>query len=205
MAGAVFPPCSLFGLRLPSPGAYRLLGGVNGSFQEGSCQWVLPRSAAASVFAPPVSHSHPPPLQETLQYQQVVWPTFLWGTAFFPWVRCAQVLCVPSKGGVSVSPSPVIPVIKPRWPSKPYSLGAPPPIARPPGWEAWQAAIYMFLEQPTHSMWELGWEKRTLPSKYWEFVPSSLTAVSDHRGADKEVAAIVVALPPPHCWKTLSH
>ena len=67
MGGAGFPPCWLFGLRQPSPGGYRLFGGANGRLQEGSRQVVLPRSYAASVLVPSVSHCHPLPLQETLQ------------------------------------------------------------------------------------------------------------------------------------------
>ena len=43
-----------------------LFGGANGGLWEGSCQGVLPRTFAASVLVPMVSHSHPPPLQETL-------------------------------------------------------------------------------------------------------------------------------------------
>ena len=74
MGGAVFPPRWLFGLRCPSTGAYRLLGGArswweNGRLPESSCQWELPRTTTASVFVPAVSHT--PPSQETLQYQQV--------------------------------------------------------------------------------------------------------------------------------------
>ena len=57
-------------------------------------------------------------------------------TTFFPgswytqdplWVLQEWSFCLPQSCG--------IPVIKPHWPSKPDSLGAPPPVARPPGWE----------------------------------------------------------------------
>ena len=82
MGGAGFPPCLLFGLRRPSTGGYRLFGVSNGGLQEGSCQGVLPRTSAASVLVPSVSHSHPPPLR-------ILFPT---------------ALCVPSKSGVSASP-----------------------------------------------------------------------------------------------------
>ena len=34
----------------------------------------------------------------------------------------------------------------------------------------WQATVYMFLEQIAHSMWEQGWVKKTLSSKYWRSV-----------------------------------
>ena len=46
----------------------RLFGGANGRLWEGSLPGVLPRTSAASVPVPTVSHSHPPPLQETLQH-----------------------------------------------------------------------------------------------------------------------------------------
>ena len=48
-----------------------LFGGANGGLWEGSCQGALPRTSAASVLVLTVSHSHPLPLQETLQRQQV--------------------------------------------------------------------------------------------------------------------------------------
>ena len=60
MGGADFPPCWLFGLRRPSTGAYRPFAGANGRLWEGSRQGVLPRTSAASVLAPMVSHSLPP-------------------------------------------------------------------------------------------------------------------------------------------------
>ena len=43
------------------------MGGANGGLWKGTRQGVLPRTSAASVLAPAVSHSHPPPLQETCQ------------------------------------------------------------------------------------------------------------------------------------------
>ena len=45
-----------------------LFGGANGRLWEGSHQGVLPRTSAASVLVPMVSHSLPPPLQEALQH-----------------------------------------------------------------------------------------------------------------------------------------
>ena len=58
MSGAEFTPFGLLGLRWPSTRAYRLFGGANGGLQEGSCQGLLPRTSAASVLVPVVSHSH---------------------------------------------------------------------------------------------------------------------------------------------------
>ena len=45
-----------------------LFGGANGGLWEGSCQGVLSRTSAASVLVLMVRHSHPLPLQETLQH-----------------------------------------------------------------------------------------------------------------------------------------
>ena len=46
--------------------------------------------------------------------------------------------------------------------------------------------VYMFLKQSTHSLWEPGWAKRTLSSKYWGFVLRLQTAASSHRSANKQ-------------------
>ena len=85
-----------------------LFGGANGGLREGSCQGVLPRTSAASILVLTVSHSHPPPLQETLQHQQVRLVQSPLGSLLLPLCSDAHTtLCVPSKSGVSVSPSPV--------------------------------------------------------------------------------------------------
>ena len=86
----------------------QLFGGANGGLWEGSRQGLLPRTSAASVLVPTVSHSHPLPLQETLQHYQVglVWSPM--GSLLLPLGPEAHItLCVPSKSGVCVSPSPV--------------------------------------------------------------------------------------------------
>ena len=94
MGGAEFPPCWLFGLKWPSTGCYRLFGGANGWFWEGSHQGVLPRTAPASVLVPMVSHSHstsagdPPTLagrSGSVSYGV---------TAPSPWVLMCTLLCV---------------------------------------------------------------------------------------------------------------
>ena len=94
MDGAEFPPCWLFGLRWPSTGAYRLFGGANGGLRAGLCQGVLPRTSAASVLVPTVSHSHPPPLQETLHHQQVGVVQSPMGSLLLPLVPVLSLLCV---------------------------------------------------------------------------------------------------------------
>ena len=85
-----------------------LFGGANGRLQEGSCQGVFPRTSAVSVLVPTVSHSHPLTLQETLQHYQGGLVHSPLGSLLLPLSPDAHTtLCVPSKSGVSVSPSPV--------------------------------------------------------------------------------------------------
>ena len=77
-----------------------LFGGANGGLWEGSRQGVLPRTSAASVLVPTVSHSHPPPLQETLQHQQVGLVQSPLGSLLLPLGPDVHTtLCVPSKSG----------------------------------------------------------------------------------------------------------
>ena len=85
-----------------------LFGGANDRLWEGSRQGALPRTSAATVPIPTVSHSHPPPPQETLQHQQVGLVQSPPGSLLLPLGPDVHTtLCVPSKSGVSVSPSPV--------------------------------------------------------------------------------------------------
>ena len=85
-----------------------LFGGVNCRLWEGSHQGVLPRTSAASVLIPTVKQSHHPPLQETPQHQQVGLIQSPQGSLLLPLGPDAHItLCVSSKSGVSVSPSPV--------------------------------------------------------------------------------------------------
>lgn len=60
-----------------------------------------------------------------------------------------------------------------------------------------QIAVHGFLEQLADSLQEPGWVKRTLSSKYQEFVLLSLISGSDRRGVDQKelVATAVVPLP----------
>ena len=86
----------------------QLFGGANDRLWEGSCRGLLPRTSAASVLVPMVSHSHPPPLQETLQHYQVGLVQSPMGSLLLPLGPSAHsTLCVSSKSGVSASPSPV--------------------------------------------------------------------------------------------------
>ena len=85
-----------------------LFSRANGRLWESSRQGVRPRTSVASVLVPMVSHSHLPPLQETLQHEQVglVQPPL--GSLVLPLgPDVHSTLCVPSESGVSVSPSPV--------------------------------------------------------------------------------------------------
>ena len=129
---AVFLLCWLFGLRWSSTGAYRLFGGTNGSLWEHANQWLLPRTAVASVSAPAVSDNqpHPTSIRVPLVLAGKSGPVSSGVTAFFllsSGVR--ETLCVPCKNGVSYSFPQLYgsPAIKLCWLSKPSSLGTPPP------------------------------------------------------------------------------
>ena len=85
-----------------------LFGGADGGLWEGSRQGVFPRTSASSVLVLMVRHSHPLPLQETLQHQQVGLVQSTMGSLLLPLGPDVHTtLCVPSKSGVSVSPCPV--------------------------------------------------------------------------------------------------
>ena len=89
-----------------STGAYKLFGGVNGRLHEGSHQWVLPRTSAASVLAPMGSHNHTTSAGDCPTLSGISGSVSYGVTASSPWVL-HKTLCVSSKSGVSVSPSPV--------------------------------------------------------------------------------------------------
>ena len=112
----------------------------NGSLHQGSCQWVLSRITASSVFVPTVSHNHLPPLQETMEYQQVGPVQVLMRSPLFSLASGVhENLYVPYKRSFCLPQSCRILVIKPHWPSKLDSLGAP-RVPRPLGWGAWPGA-----------------------------------------------------------------
>ena len=119
-----------------------LFGGANGGLWEDSCQGVLPRTSATSVLVLMVRHSHPLPLQETLQHlagrSSSVSPGV---TAPSPGSRCAHYfVCALQEWSLCFSQSCRSPSIKSCYLSKSDSLGIPPPIAGPPGREAWHGA-----------------------------------------------------------------
>ena len=109
MGEAVFPPCWFFGLRQRSTAAYRIFGGANGRLWEASHQWVLPRTSAASVLFPAVSHSHPStsagdPLTLAGRSGSVSYGV----TAPSPWVLVCTLFCVcPPSVEFLFPPSPV--------------------------------------------------------------------------------------------------
>ena len=102
---------------------------LNGSLQEDFAN-TSPRTAAASAPVPETSHCQPTPLQETLTHSQLGLAQLPVGSPLLspgPW--CTQGFVCALYNGVSVSPSPGIPIIKFWWPSKSYSLGIPSPFA----------------------------------------------------------------------------
>ena len=112
-------------------GSWQPLAGLTAidSFPNCCCQCLCPCSEPQL----------PPPLQETLQYQQLGLAQCFMGSLLFPLGPGAnETLCAPSSSGVCFPQSCGSPGIKPHWPSKPYCLGTFPPSSRPPpGWEAW--------------------------------------------------------------------
>ena len=85
-----------------------LFGGAKKRLWEGSHQGVLPRTFTASVLIPTVKQSHPLPLQETLQHQQVGLVQSPLGSLLLPLGHDAHtILSAPSMSRVSVSPSPI--------------------------------------------------------------------------------------------------
>lgn len=146
MGGAVFPSLWLVGLSHPSPWTYRLLGGArswwkNGSLQEGSCQWVLPRTTAERIFVPTVSHSTRPPQhlhRKPSNSSRQVWPRLLWGHCILPWVLGHTRSCVfPLRMEFLFAPVLCNSCDQTHWSSKPDALRALLPNARPPGCGAW--------------------------------------------------------------------
>ena len=108
MGGAGSPPVGCLPCGDPALEPSRLFGGANGRLWEGSRQGVLPRSYVASVLVLMVRHSHPLPLHETLQHQQVGLVQSPLGSLLLPLGPDVHTtLCVPSKSGAPVSPSPV--------------------------------------------------------------------------------------------------
>ena len=129
-------PSSLFGLRQPSPGVYRIHDRANGNlFQEHLCQHMPPSTAAASAPDPVAGHCQHTPLQKVLKHSQTGLTQSLLGplllspgsgvhkVLFVPF----KSLCFPQSFGSSVIRCPCL--------SKSDSLGIPSPPVRSPGWE----------------------------------------------------------------------
>ena len=143
MGGIVFLPCWLFGLRHPSIGTYRLLGGArssweNGGLQESSWQRLLSRTIATVSLSLPWAIAAPCLYRRPSDTSRWVWSRLFMSQCFSPWVPVYTMSCGNSKSTISISC--VILVIKPHWSSKPCGLGAPLPIARHSDWEALHGA-----------------------------------------------------------------
>ena len=108
MGGIKFLTCWLFGLRYPSTGVYWMKSNLGEEMV--TSRRVHTKKYSASVFVPVVSHSCPLPPQESppppnASRLSLLW--LLWGYCFFPLgPGMHETLCVPSKSGVCVSPSP---------------------------------------------------------------------------------------------------
>ena len=95
-------------------------------------------ATATGVHTPRVSYSCPLSPEETLHDQQVGLAQAplksLLFTAFALGPGVHKTLCASSKSGLCFPQFCGAPAIKPQWPSKPDTLGAPPPDARSLGW-----------------------------------------------------------------------
>ena len=157
MHGAVFLPCWLVGLRFPSTGAYRLLGGA-----WSWCQNVGSRRPHANVYSliplPAVSLSpqwatailHL--LRRPLKAIRYVWSKLLWSHCFCPGSQCAWdlvfflqewILCFLQSCGA--------PALQLHWPSKPNALGVSPSNPEP------QAGVPAMGLRTLNPVWELLW------------------------------------------------
>ena len=120
-----------------------LFGGANGGLWEGSRQGVPPRTSAARKYLPelpcPHGEAQPPPASAgdppTLAGRS---GSVSYGvTAPSPGSQCTHYfVCALQEWSLCFPQSCRSPAIKSHWPSKSDSLGIPPPIAGPPGWEA---------------------------------------------------------------------
>ncbi len=114
-----------------------LFGGVNGRLWEGSRQGELPRTSAASVLIPtvkqpPLASAGDPPTPAGRSGS--VSPRV---TAPSPGSRCTRYfVCALQEWSLCFPQSCQSPAINSHQASKSDSLGIPPPVAGPPGWEA---------------------------------------------------------------------
>ena len=95
-----------------------------------------------------------PHLQETLQNLQVGLVHALMESLLWPGPHCSLNLVCALKNGVCLSQSRGAPALKPSWPSKPNVLGAPPPNARPSGWEPNMGSELIPVGEPLQ-VWDL--------------------------------------------------
>ena len=106
MGGAVIPPGLLFGLGLlstdgwvqivpkcPPPEKYMLMN--------------IPKSFASNMLPPQQATVIPCFPRRSSKNCSQVWPRFLWRLYFALGPSACEILCVPFKNGVSVSPFPV--------------------------------------------------------------------------------------------------
>ena len=142
MGGAGFPPCWLFGLRQPNTGAYlgSLVGLMTDSGRAHTKEYfpelLLPVSLSPWwATATPASAGDPPPLagRSGSVSPGVTAPSSgSWCTHYF--------LCALQEWSLCFPQSCWSPAINSHWASKSDSLGIPPSLAGPPGWEAWHGA-----------------------------------------------------------------
>jgi len=139
MGGVLFPPCWLFGLRHPSNGAYMVVGLGSGhrvkiaAFKRAHTEYSsvpLPPVSLTSQWATATHHiprRHPPTpacRSDSGSYEVTA----------FSLSPSVHRLCVLQERDFHFLPSCGFLTIKPRWPSVPNALGAPPPNAKSSYW-----------------------------------------------------------------------
>ena len=108
MGSAEFPPYWLFGLRRPSTGGYRLFGQANGGLREGHAKEYFPELLLPVSLSLWWATATPCLCRICSNTSRCVWFSLLWGRCSFPLGPDVHTtVCVPSKSGVSVSPSPL--------------------------------------------------------------------------------------------------
>ena len=108
MGGAVFLSCWLFCLRWPSTGAYRQFGGANGASGRAHANECFPKLLLPVSLSLQWATAAPHLCRRPSSASRQVWPSLLWDHCSFLFGSDVhKTLCVPSKSGVSGSPSPV--------------------------------------------------------------------------------------------------
>ena len=142
MGGAGFPPCWLFGLRQPNTGAYLgyLVGLMTDSVRAHAKEY-FPELLLPVSLSPQWATSTPASAGDSPTLAGRSGSVSLGVTAPSPGSQCTHYfVCGLQEWSLCFPQSCRSPAIKSHYASKSDSLGIPPPVAGPPGWEAWRGA-----------------------------------------------------------------